>query len=125
MKRLGGAPRPWRWNLANDTTYPLGGSGSRWSAGGAIHSGDDSEVRWRRSPSLSSSSNRRSVIDDGGQSSAATSLTGILDGRRAGSLLLEGVRAREMARELRQREDKARMKTGGGRENGGDAAGYS
>jgi len=59
MKRLGGAPRPWRWNLANDTTLPSGGWGSLWPAGGAIHSGDDSEVRRRKSPSLSSSSNRR------------------------------------------------------------------
>jgi len=50
-------------------------------------------------------SNRRSVINDGRQSSAAMSLTGILDGRRVDSLLLEGVRAREMARELRRRED--------------------
>ena len=37
----------------------------------------DDEVRGRRSPSLSSSSSRRSVIDDGRQSSAAMSLTGI------------------------------------------------
>ena len=75
--------------------------GSLWSAGGAIHSGDDSDVR-RRSPSLSSSRSRHSVIDDGRQSSAAMSLTGILNGRRADSLLLEGVHAREMARELRR-----------------------
>jgi len=68
----------------------LGGLVYLWSAGGAIHSGDDSEVRWRRSPSLSSSSNRRFVIDDGRQSSAATSLTGILAGRMADSLLFEG-----------------------------------
>ena len=73
-------------------------------AAGAIHSGDDSNVRRRRSPSLSSSSSQRSVIDDGRQSSAATSLTGIMNGRRADSLLLEGVRARETARELRRRE---------------------
>ena len=48
----------------------------------------------RKSPSLSSSSNRRSVIDDGHQSSVATSLTGILAGRTADPLPLEGVRAR-------------------------------
>ena len=69
---------------------PNSGLGCLWSAGGAIHSGDDSEVRRRRSPSLSSSSNRRSVIDDGRQSSAATSLTAILAGRMADSLLLLG-----------------------------------
>jgi len=62
--------------------------------GGAIHSCDDSEVRRRRSPSLSSSSNRCSVIDDGRQSSAATRITGILAGRTVDSLPLEGVRAR-------------------------------
>ena len=77
MKRLGGEPRPWRWNLVKVTTYPLGGVGSRWSATGAIHFGRDGQERGRRSPSFSSSSNRRSVIDDGRQSSAAMSLTGI------------------------------------------------
>ena len=71
----------------------MGGLGSLWSAGDAIHSGDESEVRWRRSPSFSSSSNRRSVIDDERHSSAATSLIGILDGRTADSLLLEGTPA--------------------------------
>ena len=55
----------------------MGGLGSRWSAAGAIHSGRDDDVRGRRSPSLSSSNSRRSVIDDGHQSSTATSLTGI------------------------------------------------
>ena len=55
----------------------MGGLGSRWSAAGAIHSGRDDEVRGRRSPSLSSSNSRCSVIDDGRQSSAVTSLTGI------------------------------------------------
>jgi len=80
----------------------VGGLGSRWCAAGAIHYGRDDEVRGRRSPSLSSSNSRRSVIDDGHQSSAATSLIGILDGRKAGSLLLEGARVRELAREQRQ-----------------------
>ena len=51
--------------------------------------GDDSEVRWRSSPSLSSSNNRRSVIDDGRQSSVAMSLTGISDGSAANPLLHE------------------------------------
>jgi len=72
----------------------LGRLGLPVAAGSAIHSGDDSEVRRRRSPSLSSFSNRRSVIDDGRQSSAATTLTGILAGRTVDSLPLEGVHAR-------------------------------
>ena len=55
----------------------MGGLGSRWSTTGAIHSGLDDETRGRRSPSLSSSNSRRSVIDDGRQSSAAMSLNGI------------------------------------------------
>jgi len=60
-----------------DTTYPLGGLGSRWSAVGVIYSSHDDEVRGRRSPSFSSSSSWRSVIDDGRQSSSAMSLTDI------------------------------------------------
>ena len=55
----------------------MGGLGSQWSATGAIHSGRDDEERGRRSPSFSSSSKRRSIIDDGRQSSATMSLTGI------------------------------------------------
>ena len=78
MKRLRGEPRPWRWNLAKETTYPLGGLGSRCSAASAIHSGLDDETRGRRSPSVSSSNSRRSIIDDRRQSSAVMSLTGIL-----------------------------------------------
>jgi len=64
-----------------DTTYPLGGLGSRWSVAGAIHSGRDDEVRGRRSPSFLSSSSRHSIIDDGRQSSAVMSLTGIFRGK--------------------------------------------
>jgi len=47
------------------------------AAAGAIHSRRGDEVRGRRSPSLSSSNSRRSIIDDGRQSSAAMKLTGI------------------------------------------------
>jgi len=84
MKWLGGEPRLWRWNLAKETTYPLGGLGFWWSADGMIHSGRDEETPGRTSPFFSSSSSRRSIIDDGHQSLAATSLTGILrdEGRR-------------------------------------------
>ena len=55
----------------------FGGFGSWWSTSGAIHSGRVEEARGHRSPSFSRSLSRRSVMDDGRQSSAATSLTGI------------------------------------------------
>jgi hypothetical protein len=102
----------------------LGGLGSLWSACGEIHSDDDSEVRWRRSPSLSSSSNRRSVIDDERQSSAATSLTGILAGKMADSLLLEGVRACARWQENSDSEGAKANRVEGGRKNASDAMGY-
>ena len=57
-----------------------------------------------KSPSFSSSSNRRSVIDDGRQSSAATSVTGILVGRTMDPLPLEGMRARVKQRESKGNE---------------------
>ena len=71
----------------------MGSLGSRWSAAGAIHSGRDDDVRGRRSPSLSSSNSRCSVIDDGRQSSAAMSLTGIFRWEKGDLLVLEGARA--------------------------------
>ena len=80
--------------LGKGDNVPFGGFGSRWSTGGAIHSGRDEEVWERRSPSFSRSLNQRSVMDDGRQSSGATSLTGILaEGERRfyGSFWLEGV----------------------------------
>jgi len=109
-KRLGGEPRPWRWNLAKETTYPLGGLGSRSSAAGAIPSGRDEETRGRRSPSFSSSNSRRSVINDGRQSSAAMSLTSILRRKKSDSATAcSRVRARvEMVRrQMRERRRKA------------------
>ena len=68
----------------------MGGLGSRWSAAGAIHSGRDDEVRGRRSPSLSSSSSRHYVINDGHQSSVATSLTGIFEWKKGGFATTRG-----------------------------------
>ena len=92
--------------MAKETTYPLGGLGSRWSAAGAIYSGRDKETRGRRSPSLSSSNSQRSVIDDGRQSSATMSLTGILRKKESGSATeCSRVRARlETARRQRQEQ---------------------
>ena len=112
MKRLGGEPRPWRWNLAKETTYPLGGLSSRWSTAGAIHSDLDEETWGRRSPFFSSSSSRRSIIDDGRQSSAATSLTGILgdEGRRVHCYVLMGARAREDGKGSKGKNDGGRRK---------------
>ena len=77
MKRLGGNPSSWQWNLMKETTYPSGGLVFRCSSGSAIHSGRVEEVRGRRSPSFSKSCNRRSITIDGRHSSAMISLTGI------------------------------------------------
>ena len=112
MKRLGGEPRPWRWNLAKETMYPLGGLGSRCSAAGAIHSGRDEETQGCRSPTFSSSNGWRSVIDDGRQSSTTTSLTGILrdEGRRLRYYVLEGACTREDGKGSKGKNDGGRQK---------------
>jgi len=96
---------------------PLGGLGSRWSAAGAIHSGRNKETWGRRGPSFSKSSSRCSVIDDGRQSSVATSLTGILrdEGRRLRCYVLEGARAREDGKGSKGKNDGGRRKAEGGR----------
>jgi hypothetical protein len=39
MKRLGGIPSPLSWKATKLTTYPFGGTDSRWSDGGTLHSG--------------------------------------------------------------------------------------
>ena len=98
--------------MAKETTYNLGGLGSRWSAAGAIHSGHDEEMRGHRSPSFSSSNSRRSVIDDGRQSSAAISLTGILrsEGKRFHCCVLEGVHARGDGKGSESENDGGRQK---------------
>ena len=90
----------------------MGGLGSRWSADGAIHSGRDKETRGRRSPSFSRSSSLRSVIDDGRQSLAATSLTGILteEKRPFRRYVLEGAHARDDGRESKGMNDGGRRK---------------
>jgi len=118
MKRLGGELRPWRWNLVKDTMYPLGGLGSQWSTASASSrsrrgntGAEESLLLKLQQPALSQ---RRwePVIDDGRQSSAATSLTGILrdEGRRLRCYVLEGARAREDGKGSKDKNDGGRRK---------------
>ena len=101
--------------LGQGDHVPLGSLGTQWSAAGAIHSGRDEEMWGRRSPSFSKSSSRCSVIDDGRQSSVATSLTGILrdEGRRLRCYVLEGARAREDGKGSKGKNDGGRRKAEG------------
>jgi hypothetical protein len=73
MKAVVGTPNPRSWKLIKLTTYPSGGAGSRWPAGGAIHSGRDWLVFGRSKPSSTSSSSLLSVTEEVAQSSVGRS----------------------------------------------------
>jgi hypothetical protein len=70
MKTDAGTPNPHSWKQTKLTTYPSGGTGSRWAGGGVIHSGCDRLVLGRSSLSLTNSSNLLSITEEATQSSA-------------------------------------------------------
>jgi hypothetical protein len=69
MKTNAGMPNPRSWKQTKLTTYPSGGTGSRWAGGGVIHSGCDQLVLGRSSPSSTNSSNLLSITKEAAQSS--------------------------------------------------------
>jgi hypothetical protein len=64
MKRLDGIPSPLSWKAMKLTTYPSGGTGSRWSDGGTLYYSWLRLALGHRRPSRTSSSSFLSVTEE-------------------------------------------------------------